>query len=83
MKESVRKAGVGSAKTVPDAKKFSHPLGTTKNEKPFTKSCRVSLCHVVIACYELNIKLLSLFIRKRFSMASIKSDQLWSSDSSE
>ncbi len=43
------------------------------------------MCRVVVACYEVNILLLSLFIRKRFSimMASIKSDQLWSSDSSE
>jgi hypothetical protein len=49
-----------------------------KNENIFTKSCRVSLFKVVITCCEVNIKILSLFIRKRFSMATVKSDQQWS-----
>ena len=74
-------AGVGPAKTIPDAKNQTHPLATTKNEKQITKSCRVSLWNVVVACYVVIIKLLSLFIRKRFSMANIKLDQQWSIES--
>ena len=76
-----REAGVGSAKTVPDVQNLTHSLGTTKNEKIFTESWRVSLCHVIVAYYEVHIKLMPLFIRKRFSMASIKKHQQWSSHS--
>jgi hypothetical protein len=42
-------AGVGPAKTIPDAKNLTRSIVTTKNEKIFTKSCRFSLFKVFVA----------------------------------
>ncbi len=81
--KSNRMAGVGPAKTIQMRKIKLILSEQNKMKKIFTKSCRVSLFKVVIACCEVNIKLLSLFIRKRFSMATVKSDQQWSIDSRE
>jgi hypothetical protein len=42
-------AGVGPAKTIPDAKNVTRSIVTTKNEKIFTKSCRISLLKLFVA----------------------------------
>ena len=42
-----------------------------KNDEIFTKHWRFSLCKVVVAIHKINIKLLSLFVRKKLSMATI------------
>ncbi len=76
-------AGLGPVETLNHVnmqKNSNHPLGTTKNEKLFTKFCRVSLCKVGIACYEVKI---SSSCPCSFEKDSAwQSDQQWSIDSS-
>jgi hypothetical protein len=71
---------VGPDITIPEAKKRFQKqniqvelnLSEQQKIKIFTKLCRASLCNIVIVCYEVNIKLLPLFIRKRFIMTAVK-----------